>query len=80
MATFLNMDISEKISCRYDANLKIVEILGNLVAAYPDWRFQQILQNIDITPRDGKDVFYEESVDTLNEVLKNPIVRSIISD
>lgn len=74
------MDISEKISCRYDANLKIVEILGDLVATYPDWRFQQILQNIDITPRDGKDLFYEESVDTLNEVLKNPIVRSIISD
>ena len=49
------MDISEKISCRYDANLKIVEILGDLVAAYPDWRFQQILQNIDITQRDEKD-------------------------
>lgn len=74
------MNIDEKIFSRYDANLKIVEILGDLVAAYPDWRFQQILQNIDITPRDGKDLFYEESIDTLNEVLKNPIVRSIISD
>ena len=74
------MDISEKISCRYDANLKIVEILGDLVAAYPDWRFQQILQNIDITPRDGKDLLYVESVNTLIEFLKNPIVRSIISD
>lgn len=74
------MDISEKIFCRYDANLKIVEILGDLVAAYPDWRFQQILQNIDITPRDGKDLFYEESVDTLNKVLKNPIAYPTISD
>lgn len=74
------MDIDEKISARYDANLKIVEVLGDIVAAYPDWRFQQILQNIDITPRDGKDLFYEESVDTLNGVLKNPIVRLIISD
>lgn len=74
------MNIDEKIFSRYDANLKIVEILGDLVAAHPDWRFQQILQNIDITSRDGKDLFYEESIDTLNEVLKNPIVRSIISD
>nr|DAK03822.1 MAG TPA: Protein of unknown function (DUF1040) [Bacteriophage sp.] len=74
------MNIDEKIFSRYDANLKIVKILGDLVVAYPDWRFQQILQNIDITSRDGKDLFYEESIDTLNEVLKNPIVRSIISD
>lgn len=40
---------------------------------YPDWRFQQILQNVDISTRDGKDLFYEESVDTMK---KNPIIRA----
>lgn len=42
---------------------------------YSDWRFQQILQNVDISTRDGKDLFYEESVDTLNTMKKNPIIR-----
>lgn len=61
---------------RYSANLQILQLLSELVKAYPDWRFQQILQNVDISTRDGKDLFYEESVDTLNTMKKNPIVRA----
>lgn len=74
------MDITEKIRNRYDANLKIVSIINDLVSKHPDWRFQQILQNVDISSRDGEDLFYEESVDTLNKILKNPIVNSVIFD
>lgn len=61
---------------RYSANLQILQLLSKLVEAYPDWRFQQILQNVDISTRDGKDLFYEESVDTLNTMKKNPIIRA----
>lgn len=58
---------------RYSANLQILQLLSELVEAYPDWRFQQILQNVDISTRDGKDLFYEESVNTMK---KNPIIRA----
>lgn len=61
---------------RYSANLQILQLLSELVEAYPDWRFQQILQNADISTCDGKDLFYEESVDTLNTMKKNPIIRA----
>lgn len=65
------MDIDEKISSRYDANLQIVMILNDLVS---DWRFQQILQNVGISSREGKDLFYEESVDTLNRLRENCLI------
>lgn len=65
------MGIDEKISSRYDANLQIVMILNDLVSEHPDWRFQQILQNMSISSREGKDLFYEESVDTLNRLKEN---------
>lgn len=74
------MNISDKIYGRYDANLQIISILNDLVSQHPDWRFQQILQNINLTSSDGKDLFYEESVDTLHKILENPIVGSIISN
>lgn len=65
------MDTAEKISSRYDANLQIVMVLNDLVSEHPDWRFQQILQNMGISSREGKDLFYEESVDTLNRLREN---------
>ena len=68
------MDIDEKISSRYDANLQIVMILNDLVSEHPDWRFQQILQNVGISSREGKDLFYEESVDTLNRLRRNCLI------
>lgn len=68
------MNTDKKISSRYDANLQIVMILNDLVSEHPDWRFQQILQNIGISSREGKDLFYEESVDTLNRLHKNYLI------
>lgn len=70
----------DKISMRYESNQKIIEILSKLVERFPQWRFQQILQNVDIASRDGEDLFYEESYDTLTTLTNNTIVRSVLSD
>lgn len=69
----------DKISMRYESNQKIIEILSKLVERFPQWRFQQILQNVDIASRNGEDLFYEESYDTLTALTNNTIVRSILS-
>lgn len=72
------MTIKEKIKNRQKANFELVRKLSELVIAYPDLRFGQILvdfgfieqivdhydSNIILTI----DPFNEESVDTLNRV------------
>ena len=69
----------DKVAKRYESNQRIVEILSELVEKFPQWRFQQILQNVDIASRNGEDLFYEESYDTLTTLINNPTVRSILS-
>lgn len=69
----------DKISMRYESNQKIIEILSKLVERFPQWRFQQILQNVDIASRDGEDLFYEKSYDTLTTLINNPTVSAILS-
>lgn len=66
--------MAEEFISRYDANLQIVLILNDLVAKYPDWRFQQILQNVGISSKEGKDLFYEESITTLNRLRENCLI------
>ncbi len=66
--------MAEEVFSRYDANLQIVLILNDLVAKYPDWRFQQILQNVGISSKEGKDLFYEESITTLNRLRENCLI------
>ena len=62
---------------RQEANKKILEILGDYVNKYPDWRFGQILVNsnvVNIIHTSGgticDDPFYEESTTTLEKALK----------
>ena len=69
----------DKVAKRYESNQRIVEILSELVEKFPQWRFQQILQNVDIASRSGEDLFYEESYDTLTTMTNNAIVGSILS-
>lgn len=69
----------DKVAKRYESNQRIVEILSELVEKFPQWKFQQILQNVDITSRNGEDLFYEESYDTLTTMTNNATVRSILS-
>lgn len=70
---------SDKVTQRYESNQRIVEILSELVERFPQWRFQQILRNVDIVPSDRDDLFYEESYDTLTMLTNNTIVRSVLS-
>jgi hypothetical protein len=68
----------EKIKNRQKANFELVNKLSELVTAYPDLRFGQILVNFgfveqiidhyDVNIVLTKDPFNEESVDTLNRV------------
>ena len=69
----------DKVAKRYESNQRIVEILSELVEKFPQWRFQQILQNVDIASRNGEDLFYEESYDTLTTMTNNATVRSTLS-
>ena len=50
---------------RLEANRKILELLKEAVETWPDWRFHQILQNLNIEDT-GVDKWYEESEKTLN--------------
>jgi hypothetical protein len=58
--------IQMKIQQRQSANLEILKILNMIVERFPQLRFTQILTNLEL----DKDLFYEESVDTLNNLKK----------
>lgn len=58
---------------RQAANYEILNKLYVIVEKHPDWRFHQILQNLDVNLRDVTefkclDQFYEESEETLERV------------
>jgi hypothetical protein len=60
---------------RQAANYEILNKLYAIVEKHPDWRFHQILQNLDINLRDVAtlrcfDQFYEESEETLERINK----------
>ena len=52
---------------RLEANRLIVNLIKETVEAYPDWRFHQILQNLEVE-KPGIDQWYEESTDTLRNI------------
>ena len=58
--------IQSKIKKRQTANLEIISLLSNIVEKHPELRFCQILTILNL----DKDRFYEESVDTLEELKK----------
>lgn len=62
------MNYEEKIKARKEANLEILEKLRELVEAYPEQRFGQIIANYVFPDYREKDIFFEESVDTLKEM------------
>ena len=49
------------------ANRKILNLLSATVEQHPDWRFHQILYNLDISLT-RIDQYYEESEETLRRV------------
>lgn len=70
----------EIIKTRYEANKAILTILTSVVDTFPDWRFQQILQNTELVSMLNKDLFYEESLVTLEKMLNNCLVNSVLSN
>lgn len=80
MMKSMKKEIKEKIKNRQTANFELVNKLSELVIAYPDLRFGQILVNFGFIEQiidhydSGiiltKDPFNEESVDTLKRVKK----------
>ena len=58
--------IQIKIQRRQSSNLEILKILNILVERFPQLRFTQILTNLGL----DKELFYEESVDTLYNIKK----------
>ena len=69
--TYINM---EAVTSRKIANRVILLIIDNVIEMCPDWRFNQLLQNINITKRD-EDLFYEESKTTFEQVLQDKLVN-----
>ena len=55
-----------RIKQRQTANLEILKILNTVVNRFPDLRFTQILTILNL----DKDLFYEESVVTLEHIKK----------
>lgn len=53
---------------RKEANLEILAHLEKLVNAFPDQRFGQIIANYILPDYQSKDIFFEESSTTLENV------------
>ena len=71
-------NIKDMVKSRYDSNKAIIKIISLVAEKFPDWRFHQILQNIEIIGRLGEDLFYEESIETLERMLNNCLINSIL--
>lgn len=76
----MDAKIKEMIEKRQNANVEILQMIGDAVMKYPDLRFGQILVNLGIIEYERntydetlitKDPFNEESVVTLNRIKKN---------
>ena len=68
MASFLEYN-------RQFYNKQIINILKNVVEAYPQLRWHQILQDCGI--EEIQDLFYEESSKTYNKLRDSKIVKEL---
>ena len=64
------MNYEEKVKARKESNLEILEKIKELIERYPEQRFGQIIANYVFPEYMSKDIFYEESVDTLKSMLE----------
>lgn len=70
---------AEKVATRPLDNSYILDKLAKYLEKHPELRFIQALCGVGIldssllTDKDGKDLFYEESADTLQRLLDNKI-------
>lgn len=75
----MDTKIKEMIEKRQEANVEILQMIGDAVMKYPDLRFGQILANLSVLKYEHDyindvsivhDPFHEESVVTLNRMKK----------
>lgn len=59
---------------RLDMNREILDILNQLVEAYPKLRFGQIVDGVDMF-KPGDDIFYKESKDILKDMKKSVLYK-----
>lgn len=64
------MTYEEKVKARKESNLEILEKIKELIEKFPEQRFGQIIANYVFPEYMSKDIFYEESVDTLKFMLE----------
>lgn len=64
------MNYEEKVKARKESNLEILEKIKELIERFPEQRFGQIIANYVFPEYMSKDIFYEESVDTLKSMLE----------
>lgn len=64
------MNYEEKVKARKESNLEILEKIKELIEKFPEQRFGQIIANYVFPEYMSKDIFYEESVDTLKSMLE----------
>lgn len=49
---------------RIEYNRQILAAIAATIEQFPEWRFHQILQNMNITDSSGTDKWFEESYET----------------
>lgn len=72
MQEVLEIDLQKESASRKKANLAILKILTKMANEFPDWRFHQLLMNLNI--EDSNDRFSEESSITLTKLIRHQLV------
>lgn len=61
-------NLNDDISNRQKYNICILKLIADVVKQYPDLRFHQILQILEIETPDDEDLFNEESKVTFEKI------------
>ena len=61
-------DLNDDIRNRQKYNICILKLVADMVKQYPDLRFHQILQILEIETPDDEDLFNEESKVTFEKI------------
>ena len=63
--------LKDKFMTRQQYNKQILDELNRLIDLYPDQRFGQLIANYILPNYRQRDIFFEESKQTLENVLNN---------
>lgn len=69
---------SNALHSRDLANKAVLAIIAMVAEKNPQWRYHQLLHNIQVTEPFDPDKFYEEPTTTLKRILENVYVKNFI--